>query len=194
MIDKHDSLVDLIYDNVADDSQWSVALKTIAKLATAAGVGLGMQDMRTHQFRGLGSHGVDLGLQDTYRRLAPGNRVWREIGRRREPMTDRMVMPKAGFLRTELFADWFKPQSFRSVMAYPTLFMEETSSVVVAFRSASQGEFEASDLAAIGRFAGHFRRALALRLEQERTARELFLVGHMLDDIATFSSQDLQTS
>jgi hypothetical protein len=40
--------------------------------------------------------------------------------------------------------------------------------VLVAFLSLSQGEFEASDLSAIARPAGHFGRALAVRLELER--------------------------
>jgi hypothetical protein len=80
--------------------------------------------MRTHQFRDLGAHGIDPALHHTYRRLAPGNRVWQEIGRRRQPLTDRMVMAKAAFVRTELFADWFKPQDFHDVMAHPTLFKE----------------------------------------------------------------------
>jgi DNA-binding CsgD family transcriptional regulator/PAS domain-containing protein len=183
MIDQHDNLIGLIYDGVTDASQWNLALKAIAGLASAAGVGLGMQDMRTHEFRNLGAYGIDPGLHHTYRRLAPDNRVWQEIGRRRQPMTDQMVMPKGTFLRTELFADWFKPQSFQSVMAHPTLFMDSASSVLVAFRDPKQGEFESFDLTTIVRFAAHFGRALTIRLEQERVARELLLVRHVLDDI-----------
>jgi len=183
MIDDHENLIGLIYDGITDDDQWSLILTKIAALASAAGVGLGMQDMRTHEFRSLGAHGIDAGLHHTYRRLAPGNQVWQGIGRRRGPMTDRMVMPKAAFERTELFADWFKPQSFHSVMAHPTLFKGSASSVLVAFRSPSQGDFEASDLTTIDRFAGHFGRALAVRLEVERMERELSLVNQMLDDL-----------
>lgn len=183
MIDEHDNLIGLIYDGVRDDSQWALALETISNFANSAGVALGMQDMRTHQFRSLGAHGVDLGLHHTYRRLAPGNRVWQEIGRRRLPLTDQMVMLKGTFERTELFADWFKHQSFRGVMAYPALFQDAASAVLVAFRARSQAEFEPADLATLGRFAGHFGRALAVRLELERTARDLFLVNHMLDDL-----------
>jgi DNA-binding CsgD family transcriptional regulator len=183
MIDEHDNLIGLIYEGIADDARWTLALKTISSFTHAAGVGLGLQDMRTHEFRSLGAHGIDLGLHHTYRRLAPGNRVWQEIGRRRGPLTDQMVMPKADFERTELFADWFKPQSFHAVMAHPTLFKDSASSVLVAFRSPSQGDFEASDLTTIGRFAGHFGRALGVRLEFERMASELFLVNHMLDDL-----------
>ena len=183
MIDHEDHLVGLIYEGITDEGQWNLALAKIAGLADAAGVGLGMQDMRTHQFRDLGARGIDPGLHHTYRRLAPGNRVWQEIGRRRRPMTDRMVMPKEAFTRTELFADWFEPQDFRSVMAHPTLSKDTVSSVLVAFRSRSQGEFEPDDLATIGRFAGHFGRAIGVRLELERMTRELLLANQMLDDV-----------
>jgi hypothetical protein len=51
------------------------------------------------------SRGIDLDLSDRYRRLAPTNKIWIEIGRRHQPLTDRMVMPKAAFLRSELYAD-----------------------------------------------------------------------------------------
>ena len=183
MIDEQDRLIGLIYDGIDDDAQWDMTLAKIASLANAAGVGLGMQDMRTHAFRNLGAHGIDPGLRHTYQRHAPGNRVWQEIGRRRAPLTDQMVMPKAEFTRTELFADWFRPQSFHGVMAHPALNRDTASSVLVAFRSPSQGEFEASDLTAIGGFASHFGRALGVRLELERMARELFLVNQILDDL-----------
>jgi hypothetical protein len=177
MIDEDDYLVGLIYEGITDDAQWNFALSRIGGLANAAGVGLGMQDMRTHAFRDLGAHGINPDLHHTYRRLAPGNRVWQEIGRRRRPMSDQMVMRKEAFTRTELFADWFEPQDFRSVMAHPTLFKGEASSVLVAFRAPSQGEFEEADLATIGRFAGHFGRAIGVRLELERMTRDLLLAN-----------------
>ena len=43
MIDEHDSLIGLIYEGVSDETQWNLALKRVANLANAAGVGLGMQ-------------------------------------------------------------------------------------------------------------------------------------------------------
>jgi len=176
-----DRLIGLIYDGIIDDSPWKLALSQVANAVGAAGVGLGMQDMQTHEFRSLGAVGIDPELNPTYRRLAPGNRIWQEIGRRREPLTDQMVMPKADLLRTELFADWFRPQDFYSVMAFPTLFKESASAVLVAFRSPSLGDFEADDVTQLGRFAGHFGRALGIRLDWERTANELAAAKLTLD-------------
>ena len=149
----------------------------------AAGVGLGMQDMQTHEFRSLGAAGISAELNPTYRRLAPDNRIWQEIGRRREPLTDRMVMPKAALVRTELYADWFRPQDFHSVMAYPALFKDNASAVVVAFRSRAAGDFEAEDLARLGRFAGHFGRALGARMDREQTFERLAAANFMLDEV-----------
>jgi DNA-binding CsgD family transcriptional regulator len=181
MVDQDDRLIGLIYDGILDDAPWNLALARVANAVSAAGVGLGMQDMRTHEFRSLGAVGIDPELNQTYRRLAPGNRIWQEIGRRREPLTDQMVMPKADLVRTELFADWFRPQDFYSVMAFPTLFKESVSAVLVAFRSPSLGDFETDDLTRLGRFAGHFGRALGIRLERERTAELLAAAKVTLD-------------
>src|SRR5271156_6007461 len=167
MIDEHDRLIGLIYDGIMDDASWNLALAQVAELVGAIGVGLGMQDMKTHEFRSLGAVGISIDLNPTYRRLAPDNRIWQEIERRREPMTDQMVMPKAALVRTELYADWFRPQSFHSVMAFPALFKQNASAVVVAFRSRTLGDFEAADLAELGRFAGHFGRALSIRLDRD---------------------------
>ncbi len=108
MIDESDRVIGLIYEGIADDVHWGAALGRVAALVGAAGVGLGVQDMASHQFRGLASHGIDLNLSPTYGRLASTNKIWIEIGRRRRPVTDRMVIRKADFLNTELYADWFK--------------------------------------------------------------------------------------
>jgi DNA-binding CsgD family transcriptional regulator/PAS domain-containing protein len=183
MIDEYDRLIGLIYDGVMDDAPWSLALAQVADFIGAVGVGLGMQDMRTHEFRRLGAAGISAELNQTYQRLAPDNRIWQEIARRREPLTDRMVMPKDALVRTELYADWFRPQDFHSVMAYPALFKHSASAVVVAFRSRTLGDFEAADLAKLGRFADHFGRALMIRLDRERTADDLARAQLMLDAI-----------
>ena len=124
MVDQDDRLIGLIYDGIVDDGPWNLALARVADALSAVGVGLGMQDLQTHAFRSLGAVGIDPDLNPAYQRLAPGNRIWQEIGRRRQPLTDQMVMPKAALVRTELYADWFRPQDFHSVMAFPTLFRE----------------------------------------------------------------------
>ena len=183
MIDEYDRLIGLIYDGIMDDAAWNLALAQVAQLVGAVGVGLGMQDMRTDEFRNLGAFGIDPDLNQTYRRLAPDNTIWQEIGRTRRAKTDRMVMPKAAFVRTELFADWFTPQDFYSVMAFPALFKQSASAVVVAFRSRSLGDFEAADLTELGRFAGHFGRALSIRMDRERTAEQLAATNLMVDDV-----------
>jgi hypothetical protein len=66
-----EQLIRLIYDGVGDDAAWSDALAKVAELVRAAGVGLGIQDMKTHEFRSLGYFGIDGSLNPTYRRLAP---------------------------------------------------------------------------------------------------------------------------
>jgi DNA-binding CsgD family transcriptional regulator/GAF domain-containing protein len=178
-----EQLIKLIYDGVGDEAAWSDALAKVAELVRAAGVGLGIQDMKTHEFRSLGYFGIDGSLNPTYRRLAPGNRIWQEIAARRQALTDQMVVRKPEFMRTELYADWFAPQRFHSVMAAPTLFENDATAVLVAFRDQARGDFDAADLDQAKRFAGHFGAALRFRLAQERTAGELAAANFVLDEL-----------
>jgi hypothetical protein len=178
-----EQLIKLIYDGVGDEAAWSDALAKVAELVRAAGVGLGIQDMKTHEFRGLGDVGIDKSLTPTYRRLAPGNRIWQEVAARKQALTDQMVVRKPEYMRTELYADWFAPQRFHSVMAAPTLFENDASAVIVAFGDRPRGDFEATDLNEAQRFAGHFGAALRFRFAQERTAAELAAANFVLDEL-----------
>jgi DNA-binding CsgD family transcriptional regulator len=183
MINESDALIALIYEGIADDIHWGAALERVAAFVGAAGVGLGIQDMESHQFRGLASHGVDLNLSPTYQRLASSNKIWREIGRRRQPLTDRMVIPKADFRRTELYADWFRPQGFNGVMAAPALFKNKASVVLVTFGDRRRDDFERADLKKIGGLAHHFGRALGMRLDREQAQQEFAGAMAVLDEI-----------
>jgi DNA-binding CsgD family transcriptional regulator len=184
MIDESDRLIGLIYEGIVDDSHLGVALERVATFVGAIGVGLGMQDMESHQFRGLASHGIDLDLSHNYRRLAPTNKIWIEIGRRRQPLTDQMVMPKADFLRSELYADWFRPHGFHGVMAAPALFKSKASIVLVAFRDRRRDDFERTDLKKINGLAYHFGQALSLRGDLEQAEQELAAAKTVLDEMA----------
>jgi DNA-binding CsgD family transcriptional regulator len=178
-----EQLIKLIYDGANDDAAWNDALAKVAELVRAAGVGLGIQDMKTHEFRSLGYFGIDGSLNPTYRRLAPGNRIWQEIAARKQALTDQMVVRKPELMRTELYADWFAPQRFHSVMAAPTLFEADAAAVLVAFRDRARGDFDAADLDQAKRFAGHFGAALRFRFAQERTAAELAAANFVLDEL-----------
>jgi DNA-binding CsgD family transcriptional regulator len=178
-----EQLIKLIYDGVGDEAAWSDALAKVAELVRAAGVGLGIQDVKTHEFRSLGYVGIDGSLNPTYRRLAPGNRFWQEIAARKQALTDQMVVRKAEFTRTALYSDWFAPQRFHSVMAAPTLFENDAAAVLVAFRDRASGDFDAADLDQAQRFAGHFGAALRFRFAQERTAARLAAANFVLDEL-----------
>jgi DNA-binding CsgD family transcriptional regulator/GAF domain-containing protein len=178
-----EQLIKLIYDGASDSAAWNDALGKVGELVRAAGIGLGIQDMKTHEFRSLGYVGIDGSLNPTYRRLSPGNRIWQEIAARKQALTDQMVVRKPEFMRTELYADWFAPQRFHSVMAAPTLFETDATAVLVAFRDRARGDFDTADLAQAQRFAGHFGAALRFRFAQELAAAELAAANFVLDEL-----------
>jgi hypothetical protein len=119
-------LIALIYEGVTNEEVWNEFLALLAERLNAAGAGLGLQDMATHEFRAVGDAG-DRGLHDTYVRLALENRIWQAIGRARRPMGDWMVMPKSELVGSPLYAEWFAPQGFHGVMAAPILARESLS-------------------------------------------------------------------
>lgn len=90
-------------------------------------------------------------------------------------LTDRMVMPKAEFQRTEFYSDWARPHHFDEML---NLRLERSEQAVVAMgitRSTRAGEFEAADFTLVRRLAPHVRRAVATyqHLAEVRTSQQV---------------------
>lgn len=180
-MDDRERLIGLIYGGVANEEVWQQLLARLVGGLNAAGTGLGLQDMATHEFRAVADAGIDRGLHETYVRLAPENRIWQAIGRAGRPMADWMVMPKSELVGSPLYAEWFAPQGFHGVMAAPILARDSLSGVVVAFCSKSRIDFGESDLDLMAGFAPHLGRAVGRRLERERSIADLRADRQILD-------------
>ena len=178
-----EQLIHLIYDGVQDNASLRFALARMAELVRAVASGLGMQDMKTFEFRGMGEFGIERSLTPAYQRLAPHNVFWQELAAKNQALTDQMVIPKSEFVRTDLYAEWFAPQRFHNMIAAPAFFENNASAVIAIFRDAQRGEFDANDLATVERFAGHFGSALRFRLAHERFAEQLAAANFILDEL-----------
>jgi DNA-binding NarL/FixJ family response regulator len=179
----HEKLTGLIYDGIQCDDAWRLALHTIADATKSLGVGLGVQDMHSHAFRGLGDFGIDTALTEVYREHAPKNHVWRAIGSFGRPLADQMVLPKPQFARSALYRAWFVPQRFHSVMAAPAVATGTACTVVVAFRGRAVEDFGETDLEWLGGIGKHFGRALAVRLDHEQLRSQIGAAWTMLDAV-----------
>jgi PAS domain-containing protein len=175
-------LVGLIYEGVTNEEVRQELLALLGDRLNAAGTGLGLQDMATHEFRAVAEAGIDRDLHETYRRLAPENRIWQAIGRAGRPMAGWMVMPKSELVASPLYAEWFAPQGFHGVMAAPILGRESLSGVVVAFCSKRRSDFAEEDLDLLAGFAPRLGRAVSLRLEREQFLADLNANRQILDD------------
>jgi len=180
-MDDRERLVGLIYEGVTNEEVWQELLALLGNRLNAAGTGLGLQDMATHEFRAVAEAGIDVGLHETYRRLAPENRIWQAIGRAGRPMADWMVMPKSELVASPLYTEWFVPQGFHGVMAAPILARESLSGVVVAFCGKRRGDFAEADVNLLAGFAPHLGRAVSMRLEREQLLGELHVNRQLLD-------------
>jgi len=179
-MNRREKLVELIYSAVENDTVWPSVLADLAKLLRAVGAGIGLQDMRTHEFRAVAQSGIDPALSETYSRFAPENVVWQTIARTGQPLADSMVLPKPEFARTTLYGEWFVPQGFDSVMAAPVLASGSQSGVVVTFGSRRR-DFSRSDVIALAGLARHVGRALRLRTERAEMLGDLEDRHQMID-------------
>lgn len=89
-------------------------------------------------------------------------------------LTDRALMPRAEFERTEFYADWARPNRFDEFL---NLRLERSDQAVVAMgltRPSRAGEFESDDFALLRRLAPHVRRAVATyqRLEEALASQQ----------------------
>jgi DNA-binding CsgD family transcriptional regulator/PAS domain-containing protein len=180
-MDDRERLVGLIYEGVTNEEVWQELLALLGDRLNAAGTGLGLQDMATHEFRAVAEAGIDIGLHETYRRVAPENRIWQAIGRAGRRMADWMVMPKSELVDSPLYSEWFAPQGFHGVMAAPIVARKSLSGVVVAFCSRSRGDFAERDVKLLAGFAPHLGRAVSMCLEREQFLAELHAFHQLLD-------------
>jgi len=179
-MNKRETLIGLIYAGVEDKTVWSAVLAEVAKLLRAAGAGIGLQDMATHEFRAVAQSGIDPGMSDAYRRFAPENVVWQTIARTGQPVADSMVLSKQDFRRTSLHGEWFVPLGFDSVMAAPVLASGSQSGVVVTFGSRPR-EFQRSDVQSLAGLARHVGLALRLRASRMQILGDLQDRQRLLD-------------
>ena len=61
-MDDRERLVGLIYEGVTNEEVWQELLALLGDRLNAAGTGLGLQDMATHEFRAVAEDGIDRGL------------------------------------------------------------------------------------------------------------------------------------
>jgi len=148
----------------------------------AAAVGLGVQDMASHEFWAVAEDGIDTSHVDSYHRIAPQNRIWQAIGQSGRPMTDSMIMTKSDFRRSSMYTDWFQPQGFDGVMAAPVLADRTHSGVIVAFSGSRREDFDVSDLRLLTDLTPHLGLSLRLRLDRMRITQDLSANNHILDE------------
>jgi hypothetical protein len=138
--------------------------------------------MAMHEFRAVADAGIDCDLHETYRRVAPENRIRQAIGRAGRPMADWMVMPKSELVGSPLQTESFAPRGFHGVMAAPILARDSLSGSSSPSAAKSRSDFAEEDLDLLANFAPHLGRAVGLRIEREMAFAELNANRQILDD------------
>ena len=186
MIDDYDALVGLIYDGVMDDAPWSLALARVADSSAPSASASACRRTCGPMRSAASAQSAESARSST--RPIGGSLPITGSGRRSreavEPLTDRMVMPKDGASsEPSSYADWFRPQDFHSVMAFPAPFKDKALRRSSSRSAARRPAISSRRICEVGRFAGHFGRALAARMDREQTFERLAAANFMLDEV-----------
>lgn len=96
-------------------------------------------------------------------------------------LTDRMLMAKSEFERTEYYTDWARPLEFDEMLHVRLQTSAQDAVGLSLTRSSRAGEFEAPELALVRRLAPHLRRAVATFQRLSETLAAQHLMTEALD-------------
>lgn len=176
-------LVSLIYDSVADASQWAVFLDAFAKAVRASRCALLIHDIEKEEFGVVRWHGwsdADIHLyHDKYGAADP-----LRIGSRRvetgEVGPDTLACPREEFEASAAFREFYQPRDCIHGMAGAILATSSGRSHISAFRAAADGPFGEAELSALRGLMPHLKRAALLHGEIGSLRRQISIfTGHL---------------
>jgi DNA-binding CsgD family transcriptional regulator len=168
---KHADLVSAIYDAALDFERWHGALESLADVLGATGGCLVRQDFVTGKgamFKApTDSHFSNLYNQYYYKlNVLPKRAGSRRIG---SCLTDRMILPKEEFVRTEFYNDYLKPFKVQGVLKI-YVHADATSEGYLSFGSRStRHDWEAEQVELLGSLAAHLVCATQVNRKLEST-------------------------
>jgi DNA-binding CsgD family transcriptional regulator len=173
-LDEFSDLVSLIYDAALDFERWPIVLERLADALGGSATGLAK-----HNFVNNGGAVVTARADPVFGQLYAQHYANLNVLFQRAGMvpvetclTDRDVMPKAEFFRTEFYNDFVRPQDTHSVLTAYVLAEGDWRATISIGRSPRRGEWEREHLDLMRRLAPHLHRAAQfnLRLGEARLA------------------------
>jgi DNA-binding CsgD family transcriptional regulator len=164
------TLIALIYEAALDFERWPMVLAQVSDAIGGSTTGLFQQNLAT----GVGEMVISRG-DPAYATLyadyySKRNELWERAGQKPPGtiITDRAVMPKEEFFRTEFFNGFVKPLDSHSLAALYLLIEGHWGAVIGFGRAPSAGEWEREHLDLLRLLLPHLRRAAQVNLRLQR--------------------------
>lgn len=170
-------LTDTIHDAALDAAEWPLVLQRLASAFGASSAHLTVEASRS----GPGvmiSFGTDPSWDRRYAEYyAPRNIAWERAQQRKLDgvLTDRLVLPKEEFRRSEFYNDFLRPQAGEEILVSLALRHADTATVVTLWRPERMGPWQSIHLEMLASLTPHLRRALQVneRVADLQTAHRL---------------------
>jgi DNA-binding CsgD family transcriptional regulator len=187
---KHSDLVSAIYDAALDFERWPSAIELLADVLGATGGSLVRQDFVTGKGAMFNAR-TDPQFSNLYDRyyhklnVLPKRAGSRRVG---SCLTDRTILPKEEFIRTEFYNDYLKPFKVQGVLKV-YLHVDEAYEGYLSFGSSStRHDWEAEHVELLGSLAAHLVCAAQVnrKLESTRLINEgaLDVLGRLSEAVA----------
>jgi DNA-binding CsgD family transcriptional regulator len=164
-LDEYSRLVSSIYDAGLDFEQWPIAIERLSDALGGNGGGLAKHNLVT------GGGAVVMARRDPiftrlYAEHYNNNVLFNRAGRVSVEtcVTDRDVMPREEFFRTEFYNGFLRPQDDHTLLAAYVLADTDCAATLTIGRSPRRGEWEREHIDLMRRVAPHLHRAAQLNL------------------------------
>lgn len=181
-----DDLIALIYDAAVDRTLWSSVLEKIADHLHCSGSALIMQDRASGLGEGVFIRSDPANLADYFGHFSTVNPLIAasEHLRTGDVVTDRDVISRDRFTKSEYFQDFMLPNDMSSMLAVTVLRDGDSHCAFNFCRRPSQEEHDVEELAFGRRLMPHLQRAFAISLKLADAEANLGASAMIIDHLA----------
>jgi hypothetical protein len=167
-MDKALELIDLIYDSVADASQWQVFVDRFAKATRAKQATLSIGDPRWDEFAFVYRYGMsELDVREYLEHLEDDDPWLTAAGGLAEGLTapSHELWAEQDMVKTAMYREFMAPRDWYYGMGGIVLVTNTSRSVISILRGKSEGPCLSDDLSLLIHLMPHLRRAALLHSE-----------------------------
>jgi len=175
--------LDAIYEAGSAPERWPEALGNMGRMFGCSCVSLVNKDRDTNA-GSAAAWGIDAAGHREYldvwlerNVLHHRTRIWREG----QVETDRDILPKKDFIRSDYYNGFLKPRDMHSMLRVATFVDQKTIQTLALARSRSAGEYERSDANALQPLVRHIQRATTISRQLQESQLSLKSALAVLD-------------